>query len=99
MNFPLRVEELASRIAARDQGPFLLFHVDFGHNKIIVDDDYNVLGVIDREHACSVLWRCIYFPWTMSVVPAPMTPNNYDEDGVPRDSSTSAILDDQVRHI
>lgn len=54
VNFPPKVGELASDITAQDLGPFPLFHVDFGHNNIVVDDDYNVLGVIDWEHAYSV---------------------------------------------
>lgn len=98
-NFPPRVGKIAGQIAVRDQGPFPLFHVDFGHNNIVVDDDYNVLGVIDWEHACSVPWERIYFPWTLSVVPAPMIPDNYDEDGVPRDSSTRTILGEQKEYI
>lgn len=61
-SFPPRVGEVASKISARDQGPFPLFHVDFGHNNIVVDDDYNVLGVIDWEHACSVPWERIGGP-------------------------------------
>lgn len=97
--FPPRVGELASKISARDQGPFPLFHVDFGHNNIVVDDDYNVLGVIDWEHASSLPWECIYFPWTMSVVPAPMVPDNYDKDGLPIDSSTRTKLDEQKEYI
>lgn len=96
---PLRVGELASKIAARDRGPFPLFHVDFGHNNIVVDDDYSVLGVIDWEHACSVPWERIYFPWTLSVVPAPMVPDNYDEHGVPKDSSTRTIIGEQLEYI
>lgn len=98
-SFPPRVGEVASKISARDQGPFPLFHVDFGHNNIVVDDDYNVLGVIDWEHACSVPWERIYFPWTMSVVPAPMVPDNYDKDGVPEDPSTRTILGEQKKYI
>ena len=83
--FPPKVGELASKITARDHGPFPLFHVDFGHNNIVVDDDYNVLGVIDWEHACSVPWERIYFPWSLSTVPASMAPDNYHENGTPKD--------------
>lgn len=99
VQFPPRVGELASKISARDQGPFPLFHVDFGHNNIVVDDDYNVLGVIDWEHACSMPWECIHFPWTMSVVPAPMVPNNYDENGIPVDFRTRTKLEEQKGYI
>lgn len=98
-NFPPRVGELASKIAARDEGPFPLSHLDFGHNNIVVDDDYNVLGVIDWEHACSVPWESIYFPWTLTVVPASMAQDNYDTNGVPKDPSTRTIMGEQKRYI
>ena len=98
-NFRLRVGQLASKIAVRDQGPFPLFHADYGHHNIVVDDDYNVLGVIDWEHACSVPWESIYFPWTLSVVPAPMVPDNYDDDGIPKDCDTRATTDEQKEYI
>ena len=98
-NFPLRVEQLASKIAIRDQGPFPFFHADYGHHNIVVDDTYNVLGVIDWEHACSIPWESIYFPWTLSVVPAPMVPDNYDDDGIAKDCDTRAIIDAQKKYI
>lgn len=98
-NFPPKVGELASKFSTRDHGPFPLFHVDFGHNNIVVDDDYNVLGVIDWEHACSVPWERIYFPWSLSLVPAPMTPDNYDEDGIPKDLDNRIIKEEQKSYI
>ena len=98
-NFPPRIEQLASKIAVRDQGPFPLFHADYGHHNIVVDDDYNVLGVIDWEHACSIPWECIYFPWTLSVVPAPMVPDDYDDDGIAKDFDTRTIIDEQKQYI
>lgn len=94
-----KVGELASKITARDQGPFPLFHVDFGHNNIVVDDNYNVLGIIDWEHACSVPWDPIYFPWSLSTVPAPMAPDNYDENGTPEDPSISTVIGEQKTYI
>ena len=97
--FPLRLEQLTSKIAFRDQGPFPLFHADYGHHNIVVDDRYNVLGVIDWEYACSVPWESIYFPWTLSVVPAPMVPDNYDDDGNAKDCDTRTIIDEQKEYI
>ena len=97
--FPLRLEQLAPKISFRDQGPFPLFHADYGHHNIVVDGNYNVLGVIDWEHACSVPWECIYFPWTLSVVPAPMVPDNYNDDGIAKDCDTRAIIDEQKKYI
>lgn len=88
-------EEIITQISVRDQGPFPLFHVDFEHDNIVVDDDYNVLGVIDWEHASSMPWECIHFPWTMSVVPALMVSDNYDKNGVPVDFNIRTKLDEQ----
>ncbi len=59
-DFHDKLEELAASIPMRDHGPFSLFHTDFGHNNIIIDDDYNALGFIDWEYACSVPWECVY---------------------------------------
>lgn len=50
-SFPNSIAKLADRLSICDQGPFPLCHGDFGHNNVIVDDDYEVLGVIDWEHA------------------------------------------------
>ena len=98
-DFPSKIGELAAKLAIRDHGPFPLFHVDFGHHNIVVDDDYNVLGVVDWEYACSVPWERIYFPWTLSVVPAPMAPDNYNEKGMPKDPRVGAILREQKDYI
>jgi aminoglycoside phosphotransferase (APT) family kinase protein len=35
----------------QDKGPFPLCHGDFGHNNMVFDDEYNLLGVIDWEAA------------------------------------------------
>lgn len=100
VDFPQKLEELAAGIPMRDHGPFPLFHRDFGHNNIVVDDDYNVLGVIDWEHACSVPWECVYFPVTLSVVPASMdAPKNYDERGIARDADTRSLIDERTGYI
>lgn len=98
--FPHKLEELAANIPMRDHGPFPLFHKDFGHNNIVVDDDYNVLGVIDWEHACSVPWECIYFPITLSLLPAPMdAPENYDENGIAKGADTRSMIEERTRYI
>ena len=49
LNFLLRVQELAATIPVRNHGPFLIVHNDFGHNNIVVDDNWNMLGVIDWD--------------------------------------------------
>lgn len=99
-DFPHKLEELAASIPVRDHGPFPLFHPDFGHNNIIVDDNYNVLGVIDWEHACSVPWECIYFPVTLSLLPAAMdAPGNYDENGIATNADIRSIIYERTGYI
>lgn len=56
-SFPESVGRLASRLSVRDDGPFPLCHGDFGHNNTVVDDDYQILGVIDWESAFAGPWE------------------------------------------
>ena len=87
--FPQLLAQLSDEVPIRNNGPFPLAHVDFGHNNIIVDDNYKVLGVIDWEHAFAAPWETIDFPLTLSKVPKPMdAPWNYDENGVPIDEDS-----------
>jgi Phosphotransferase enzyme family len=46
-NFPKRIARIAQCISSQNSGPFALFHADFGDHNILVDDEYNVVGVID----------------------------------------------------
>ena len=99
-DFPYKLEELAASIPMQDHGPFPLFHKDFGHNNIVVDDAYNVLGVINWEDASSVPWECVYFPITLSLLPAPMdAPWNYDEHGIATDADTRSMIDERIGYI
>lgn len=67
----------------RNEGPLPLVHVDFGHNNIVVDPEYNILGVIDWEHAMVSPLEAVGFPLIVRVVPKPMdAPWNYDADGL-----------------
>ena len=98
--FPHKLEELAALIPMHDHGPFPLFHVDFGHLNIVVDDAYNVLGVIDWDHTRSVPWECVSFPMTLRLVPVPMdAPWNYDENGIAKNEKTRTRIDDTIRYI
>ena len=98
--FPHKLEELAASIPVRDHGPFPLFHRDFGHNNILVDDGYKVVGVVDWEHVYSVPWEYVYFPMTMVVVPAPMdAPYNYDENGKATNADIRTDILDQAKYI
>lgn len=82
-------ENIAAHISVLDQGPSPLFHADFGPNNIVLDDGYNVLGVIHWEHTCSMPWDTVEFPTTVQLVPAPVdVPWKYDENGAPKGEET-----------
>jgi len=78
--FKEAIDGLADKISIHNYGPFPLCHGDFGHNNIIVDDKYQVLGVIDWESAFAGPWEVFGdFPLTLSTIPSIMdAPWNYD---------------------
>lgn len=43
------IHDLAGILSIRNEDPLTLLHGDFGHNNIIFDDRYRLLGVIDWE--------------------------------------------------
>jgi hypothetical protein len=87
-DFPSRLAAIAGRISL-GSGPFPLYHTDFRHSNIIIDADYNILGVIDWEDASTVPWEAVEFPLFLSMTPPPMdAPSNYDDEGLPIDSCT-----------
>lgn len=95
INFPLRVKELAGTMPIRNHGPFPLVHNDFGHNNMVVDDDWNVIGVIDWEHAWSAPWEVVDFPLGLRIAPALLDPAwCYDEHGVPVQEEAKIIIQD-----
>lgn len=56
------------------------------HSNIIVDQQYNVLGVIDWEGACTLPWELVEFPLFLETLPVRMdAPWNYDQNGEPLD--------------
>lgn len=81
--FPARLSELADVIAGPyNEGPFPLVHVDYGHNNIIVDAGYNMLGVIDWEYAIATPCGMVEFPLAVSALPVAVdAPWNYNPDG------------------
>ncbi|KAJ5286332.1 hypothetical protein N7524_001638 [Penicillium chrysogenum] len=84
------VKTLAGNLSVQDKGPFPLCHGDFGHNNMVFDDEYNILGVIDWEAAYAGPWELFgEFPLTLSMLPPDMdAPWNYDESGLPRDAES-----------
>ncbi|KAK2748271.1 hypothetical protein FQN57_000929 [Myotisia sp. PD_48] len=91
--FPRRIGQLANRLAVHDNGPFPLCHPQFGYHKVIVDDNYKVLGVIDWEEVITAPWETLEIPWPIFVVPQPMdAPYNYDDQGAPKDEEVRELL-------
>lgn len=93
------IQGLAESFSIANNGPFPLCHGDFGHNNIVVNDQYQVLGVFDWETAFAAPWEVFAeFPLTLSMTPAKMdAPWNYDEQGNPKDKELLQQVLDQ-RH-
>jgi len=89
--FPSQIKAMASRLSARNNGPFPLCHDDFLHSNIMVDENsFDVTGIIDWEGACTVPWELIAFPEFLQAMPASFDlPQRYGRDGQP--------LDEEVR--
>lgn len=100
-NFPARLSRLSSLIAGLyDSGPFPLVHVDYGHNNIVVDTEYNMLGVIDFENAIAAPWIMVEYPLGVRVTPAPMDlPSNYSPDGFPIDADLISKYKDREEYL
>ncbi|MCJ1313126.1 hypothetical protein MMC25_006803 [Agyrium rufum] len=95
--FKKSIYELADRLSCHDSGPFPLGYGDFGHNNVIVDEQWNILGVIDWEMAFAGPWEVFEdFPLTISSTPRAMdAPWNWNEDGTPKSSISAEKLADQ----
>lgn len=87
--FQAAVRRLADKISLRNKGPFLLFHGDFGHHNIVVDDNYQIKGLIDFEFSFACPWEMIsVFPLHLITMPSAIdAPWTYDLNGnaVPAD--------------
>jgi hypothetical protein len=93
--------DIADRLSGNNDGLFLICYGDFGHNNIVVDDDYKVLGVIDWDFAFVAPWEVFAdFPLTFRMVPKMMdAPWNYDEEGNPKDEDTKTEVKDRARYV
>jgi hypothetical protein len=100
-SFPMKLSVVASRLSRFDKGPFPLIHGDFGHNNVVLDDDYQIIGVIDWEKAFAAPWEIAGdFPLTLSTVPPAMdAPWNYDEKGKPIEPDLAKKFVDQETYI
>ena len=98
--FPSQVKLLAKNLSLSNYGPFPISHPDFYHSNIIVDDEYNLLGVIDWEGAHTVPWELVELPLFLGAIPPPMDASwNYDDSGEPKDPETRQRWQDRARYI
>jgi hypothetical protein len=100
-SFRSSIGSLAESLSVRNEGPFPLCHGDFGHNNMIFDDDYKLLGVIDWEAGFAGPWEIsAEFPLTLSIVPPDMdAPWNYDEKGCPKGAGDIQKFADREAYI
>ncbi|GAB1206987.1 hypothetical protein APSETT445_005691 [Aspergillus pseudonomiae] len=104
-------EEISLSLSAfrewvNDNAESLLAHfpyvmVIFGHNNMVFDDTYRLLGVIDWETAFAGPYEVsCEFPLSMSVVPPVMdVPWKYDEMGCPKDPDERQKFADRASYI
>lgn len=98
--FPDRIKEQLCNIAVRNEGPFPLYHPDFLHSNVIVDENYNILSIIDWEGAGTVPWEVVEFPLFLYTLPPPMDlPSNYDSDGNPVDDGTRQQWEERNEYV
>lgn len=72
-SFKPLINDLADRLSIRNEGPFPLCHGDFGHNNMIFDDEWRLLGVIDWESAFAAPWEmAAEFSLTPMTIPRAM---------------------------
>ncbi|KAJ5943995.1 hypothetical protein N7516_004163 [Penicillium verrucosum] len=85
-NFPSQIKAIASRLSLCNEGPFPLAHDDFLHSNIMVDENFDVTGIIDWEGACTVPYELVSFPDFLTAMPVSFDlPQKYDQDGQPFD--------------
>lgn len=99
-DFPSRVMAAASQILHSNHGPFPLCHADFLHSNIVVDDSFQVLGIIDWEGACTLPLQLVTFPGFLNAMPILFdSPDNYDEAGQPVDSHQRQRWEDRTDYV
>ena len=98
---PSRLSEMADQICSNgDRGPFPLVHVDYGHNNIVVTPDYDIMGVIDWEHAFAAPWQTVDYPLTGRATPRSMdAPWNYGPDGAPLDPDLQTRYKERMEYL
>ncbi|KAL1849411.1 hypothetical protein VTK73DRAFT_9884 [Phialemonium thermophilum] len=90
--FPARLAELApSGRYFASAGLFPIPHADLFHTNVIVDKNFDLLGIIDWEGACTVPWELMDTPAFLGTVPRLLNPpEQYDKRGRPLDPHEAA---------
>lgn len=97
-DFLSHMEAAAPMISQHDRGPFRLIHPDFGHNNIIVDDEFNILGVIDWEESFIGPSEMVArFPIRCLVYPDAIYPLQWDSNGTILDKGRRERYEGQQR--
>ncbi|KAG8406703.1 hypothetical protein J3458_021039 [Metarhizium acridum] len=84
--FPSQIKEMASQLSQHNNGPFPLYHGDFLHSNMIVNESFEVMALIDWEGACTLPQELIGFPGFLDTMPVQFgSSESYDADGMPID--------------
>ena len=99
-DYPRRIKEQRFDITVRNEGPFPLRHTDFFHSNVIVNAQFNVLSIIDWEHAGTVPWEKVEFPmFLLTLPPALDFPWRYDDDGKPLGDDTREVWGEREEYV
>jgi hypothetical protein len=84
--FPSQIEVMADQLSQHEYGPFPLCHGDFLHSNMIVNESFEVIGIIDWEGACTLPLELVTFPSFLNIMPIHFgSPEGYDQDELPVD--------------
>jgi hypothetical protein len=98
--FPEQLKALAGQLSNHDRGPFPTYHHDLYNSKMVVDQGFEILGIIDWQDASIVPWGLIDFLFCMTVTPRPMgPPSNYDADGLSKDPDLKFSWDKRQSYV
>ncbi|RYP76030.1 hypothetical protein DL770_007308 [Monosporascus sp. CRB-9-2] len=101
LEFPTRLATtVEARHMALKDGPFPVCLTDLTHSNIVVDKNYDVIGIIDLEGARTLPWELIEYPPFLDTLPQPLsTPDKYDEKGEPLDLDTRRCWQDRNAYL
>lgn len=98
--FSKRMTKMAKALPAYNEGPFPLVHGDLNSFKVLVDDDYHIVALIDFETTHTCPWEAIPFPSNIDRHPAPLGPAEwYDSKDNPADESLKQLWRNQELYV